>query len=46
MAAVLKPKDPSLLTAGMKVRVRWKAVDKMGRTAQGEQEEPLIIKQH
>ena len=46
MAAVLKPKDPSLFTAGMPVKVRWKVVDKMGRGSNGETELPLAIKEH
>ena len=43
---VLKPKDPSLFTAGMPVKVRWKVVDKKGRGSDGETELPLAIKEH
>ena len=46
MAAVLKPKDPSIFTAGMPVKVRWKLMDKMGRTAHGEEEFALEVKEH
>jgi len=46
MAAVLKPKDPSLFTAGMPVKVRWKVVDKKGRDSDGETELPLVMKEH
>jgi germination protein M len=44
MAAVLKPKDPSMFKAGMPVKVRWQVVDKLGRAARGEQEMPLEVK--
>lgn len=46
MAAVLKPKDPSLFRAGTPVGVRWKVVDKLGRTAEGNGEFRLEIKEH
>ncbi len=46
MAAVLKPGDPSRFKEGMPVRVRWQVVDKMGRTAEGDNELPLEIKEH
>ena len=46
MAAVLKPKDPSLFTAGMPIKVRWKVADKKGRSAEGEKILPLEIKEH
>ncbi len=46
MAAVLKPKDPSRFTAGMPVKVRWKVVDRMGRSAEGEGEFKLEVKEH
>ena len=46
MAAVLKPKQPSLFKAGMPVKVRWKVVDKLGRTAEGDNEYPLEVTEH
>jgi len=46
MAAVLKPKDPSLFKAGMPVNVRWKVIDKLQRGAEGAQELPLEVKEH
>ena len=46
MAAVLKPKDPSLFRAGMPVKVQWKAVDKLGRSGEGQQEFFLEVKEH
>lgn len=46
MAAVLKPKDASQFKAGMPVKVRWKVMDKMGRTSQGEEEFSLEVKEH
>jgi hypothetical protein len=46
MAAVLKPKNPSLFKAGMPVKVRWKVVDKIGRTAEGDGEYSLEVKEH
>jgi sporulation and spore germination protein len=46
MAAVLKPKVPSLFKAGLPVKVRWKVVDKLGRQAEGDTVMPLEVKQH
>ncbi|MBI1919509.1 MAG: GerMN domain-containing protein [Geobacter sp.] len=46
MAAVLKPKDAAQFKAGMPVKVRWKAMDKVGRTSQGEEEFSLEVKEH
>lgn len=46
MAGVLKPKNPEIFTAGMPVKVRWKVMDKMGRTSQGEEEFSLEVKEH
>ncbi|ABB31779.1 Lipoprotein LpqB, GerMN domain [Geobacter metallireducens RCH3] len=46
MAAVLKPKAPSLFKAGMPVKVRWKVTDKVGRSAEGAGEFPLEVQEH
>jgi germination protein M len=46
MAAVLKPKDPAEFKAGMRVKIRWKVVDKLARAAEGEGEFPLEVKEH
>jgi hypothetical protein len=46
MAAVLKPKEPSLFKAGMPVKVRWQVVDKAGRSASGDGEYALDVKEH
>lgn len=46
MAAVLKPKDPSLFKERMPIRVVWKVVDKLGRTAEGDNIWLLEIKEH
>lgn len=46
MAAVLKPKDPSIFKAGMPVKVRWQVVDKKGRAADGDNELMLEVKEH
>jgi hypothetical protein len=46
MAAVLKPKDPSLFKDGMPVKVRWKVVDKLGRPAEGDRKFSLEVKEH
>lgn len=46
MAAVLKPKDPTLFKAGMPVKVRWKVVDKLGRMAEGDEKLSLEVKEH
>jgi germination protein M len=46
MAAVLKPKEPSLFMAGMPIKVYWKGTDKLGRAAEQEKMLPLEIKEH
>jgi hypothetical protein len=46
MAAVLKPKDPSLFHERMPIKVRWKIVDKLGRPAEGDSDWLLEVKQH
>jgi germination protein M len=46
MAAVLKPKDPGKFAQGTKIRVRFKVVDKKGRSAAGEGSFDLVVKQH
>src|SRR6266702_1596204 len=46
MAAVLKPKEPSLFKAGIPVKVRWKVADRLGRTAEGNEEFSLEVKEH
>ncbi|WP_298439552.1 GerMN domain-containing protein [Geobacter sp.] len=46
MAAVLKPKDPSQFKAGMPVKVRWQVVDKVGRSAGGDGEFALEVREH
>lgn len=46
MAAVLKPKGPSVFKAGMPVQVRWKVIDKRARTAEGDREFSLEVKEH
>ncbi|MCM2359065.1 MAG: sporulation protein, partial [Geobacteraceae bacterium] len=46
MAAVLKPKDPTIFKAGMPIKVRWKVVDKLGRMAEGDEEHSLDVKEH
>src|SRR6266567_341165 len=46
MAAVLKPKEPSLFKAGIPVKVRWKVADRLGRTAEGDEEFSLEVKEH
>ena len=46
MAVVLKPKAPSLFKAGMPVKIRWKVIDKLARTAEGNGEFPLDMKEH
>ncbi|AJE03514.1 GerMN domain-containing protein [Geobacter pickeringii] len=46
MAAVLKPKEPSLYKAGMPVKVRWKVVDKIGRSAEATGEFSLDVREH
>jgi hypothetical protein len=46
MAAVLKPKDPSQFKERMPIKVRWKVVDKLGRSAEGDNVWLLEVKQH
>jgi germination protein M len=46
MAAVLKPKDPSVFTAGMPIKVHWKVMDKKGRAAEGEKTLLLEVREH
>jgi len=46
MAAVLKPSDPGKLTGLTQVKVRWKVVDKTGRSAAGEGTVTLDVKMH
>ncbi|MBE0599002.1 MAG: GerMN domain-containing protein [Desulfuromonadales bacterium] len=46
MAVVLKPKHPSRFQAGMPVKVRWAVTDKLGRSAQGEDELALEVQEH
>jgi hypothetical protein len=46
MAAVLKPREPSLFKAGMPVKVRWQVVDKVGRSGSGNEEYSLEVKDH
>jgi hypothetical protein len=46
MAAVLKPKEPSIFTAGMPVKVHWKVTDKLGRTGEGDGNFRLDVKEH
>lgn len=46
MAAVLKPKNSAEFKAGMPVKVHWKMVDKLARTAEGEGEFRLEVKEH
>ncbi len=46
MAAVLKPREPSLFKAGMPVKVHWKVIDKLGRAAEGTGEFALEVKEH
>lgn len=46
MAAVLKPKDPAQFKAGMPVKVRWSVTDNLGRSASGESEMALEVKEH
>jgi germination protein M len=46
MAAVLKPKEPSLFKAGMPVKVSWQVVDKVGRSGSGDGEYSLEVKEH
>ena len=46
MAAVLKPKDPSLFQQGKRVKVSWKVTDKKGRISEGTQELEIEVKEH
>ena len=46
MAAVLKPKDPSVFKAGMPVKVRWKVMDKLGLGGEGDNVWLLELKEH
>ena len=46
MAAVLKPKDPSLFKERMPIKVRWKVADKLGRPAEGDSVWLLEVKEH
>lgn len=46
MAAVLKPKEPSLFKERMEIKVRWKVADKLGRLGEGESVWLLEVKQH
>ena len=46
MAGVLKPKDPALLKAGLPVKVRWNVTDNLGRSASGESEVHLEVREH
>jgi germination protein M len=46
MAAVLKPRDPSIFKERMPIKVRWKVVDKLGRQAEGDNVWLLEMKEH
>lgn len=46
MAAVLKPKEPSQFKERLPIRVRWKVVDKVGKTAEGDSVWLLEVKEH
>jgi hypothetical protein len=46
MAAVLKPKDPSVFKERMPIKVRWKVTDKLGRHAEGDNVWLLEVKEH
>jgi germination protein M len=46
MAAVLKPKDPSIFQPGKQVRVTWKVTDKNGRVSEGTQQFEIEMKEH
>ena len=46
MAGVLKTKTPLSLSQGARIKVHWQITDKLGRSASGDGEVPLEIKQH
>lgn len=46
MAGVLKAKTPKPLQAGTPIKVHWKVTDKLGRSASGDGEVPLEVKEH
>jgi hypothetical protein len=46
MAAVLKPRQPGIFTPGLPVRVRWKVVDRKGRSSKGETVLRLEVHEH
>lgn len=46
MAGVLKAKNPEPLIAGTPIKVHWKVTDKLGRSASGDGEVPLEVKEH
>ena len=46
MAAVLKPKDPLKLAQGTRIKVRYKVLDKVGRSAAGESSFALEVRVH
>ncbi|QXE91979.1 GerMN domain-containing protein [Geomonas subterranea] len=46
MAGVLKAKTPLTLQAGAPIKVHWKITDKLGRSASGDADVALEIKEH
>jgi len=46
MAAVLKPKEPSVFKEHMLINVRWKVTDRMGRHGEGDNAWLLEVKEH
>jgi len=46
MAAVLKPKDPKKLAGMATIRVRYRVIDKLGRSASGESSFPFTVRLH
>ncbi|MBJ6800811.1 GerMN domain-containing protein [Geomonas sp. Red259] len=46
MAGVLKSKTPLSLQEGTPVKIHWRVTDKLGRSASGDGEIPLEIRQH
>jgi germination protein M len=46
MAVVMKPRETSMLKAGLPIRVRWKVADKLGREAGKDEVRPLEVKVH